>query len=95
MDVEVEPRAAMDHAYFSLRDRDAYSPRELFETGFRRGAQWAIRRSGELSPHVAHFIDFVTWLAEDQPGQDVWDQFVELPPVEPTTNGTGDESDPW
>jgi predicted acylesterase/phospholipase RssA len=100
MDVEENPRAAIDHAWFSWRDRTLtdLTYREVFDVGFRRGAQWAVRRSGQLSPHINSFLDFFQWLSADEEGQDVWDAYVEpLPPIPavPSSNGTGDPSDPW
>jgi hypothetical protein len=98
-DVEENPRAAIDHAWYSWRDRTLtdLSFREVFEVGFRRGAQWGVRRSGLLSPHIAALADFLIWLNAIPDEQDAWDEFVEPTPVPaiPSTNGTGDENDPW
>jgi len=43
---------------------DTEETRTAFNSGFYRGAQYAMRTSGELSPHVARFIEFVMWLTE-------------------------------
>jgi len=40
--------------------------REAFNRGFYLGAQYAMRTSGELSPHIARFVEFVMWLTERQ-----------------------------
>ena len=38
--------------------------RLMFNRGFYLGAQYAMRTSGELSPHLARFLEFVMWLTE-------------------------------
>jgi len=40
--------------------------RFLFNRGFYLGAQWSARTSGELSPHIAKFIEFMVWLTADE-----------------------------
>jgi len=40
--------------------------RFLFNRGFYLGAQWSARTSGELSPHIAKFIEFMVWLTGDE-----------------------------
>jgi hypothetical protein len=43
---------------------DTEDGRLLFNRGFYLGAQYAMRTSGELSPHIARFLEFVMWLTE-------------------------------
>ena len=43
---------------------DSVELRTAFNRGFYLGAQYAVRTSGELSPHVARFIEFTMWLTE-------------------------------
>ena len=43
---------------------DSESNRTLFNAGFYRGARYSLTTSGELSPHIARFIEFVMWLSE-------------------------------
>lgn len=38
--------------------------RLMFNRGFYLGAQYAMRTSGELSPHIAKFLEFIMWLTE-------------------------------
>lgn len=38
--------------------------RLLFRRGWYLGAQYAMHTSGELSPHLARFMEFVMWLTE-------------------------------
>ena len=40
--------------------------RFLFNRGFYLGAQWSARTSGELSPHITKFIEFMVWLTGDE-----------------------------
>ena len=98
-EVTRDPHAAIEHAWWSSihgRTLTDYTFREIFEMGFRRGAQWSARISGQLSPHMATLADFLIWLNEKPEEQDDWDSFVELPPAEPPpSNGTGSENDPW
>jgi hypothetical protein len=44
--------------------RDSETNRLLFNRGFYLGAQFAMKTSGELSPHLARFMEFVMWLTE-------------------------------
>jgi len=59
-----------DSMYYAYITRhgigDTTENRTLFNAGFYRGAQYAMRTSGELSPHIARFIEFVIWLTERQ-----------------------------
>ena len=43
---------------------DTEANRVLFHRGFYLGAQYAMRTSSELSPHLARFMEFVMWLTE-------------------------------
>lgn len=43
---------------------DSADNRFMFNRGFYLGAQYAMRISGELSPHLARFLEFVMWLTE-------------------------------
>lgn len=43
---------------------DSEYGRFLFNRGFYLGAQYAMRTSGELSPHIARFMEFIMWLTE-------------------------------
>lgn len=43
---------------------DSVDGRILFNRGFYLGAQYAMRTSSELSPHIARFLEFVMWLTE-------------------------------
>ena len=53
------------YAYISKNGiADTVEGRTLFNAGYYRGAQYAMRTSGELSPHIARFIEFVMWLTE-------------------------------
>jgi len=94
-EVEADPNRAVNHAWFSWRDRDLedMSIREAFNVGFRRGAQWSTKASGKLSPHMAAFAEFVMWIM-DRPEDDIWDQPTIVEPL-PSSNGTGDPNDPW
>lgn len=38
--------------------------RFMFNRGWYLGAQYAMHTSGELSPHLARFMEFVMWLTE-------------------------------
>lgn len=44
--------------------QDSETNRLLFNRGFYLGAQFAMKTSGELSPHLARFMEFVMWLTE-------------------------------
>jgi hypothetical protein len=99
VEVTRDPHAAIKHAWFSsisgrnVTDLTAF---ELFEMGFRRGAQWSARISGQLSPHLAALADFLIWLNDKPAEQDDWDTFVEPAPVEyVASDGAGTENDPW
>lgn len=53
--------------YATLRKNgvaDSEEIRLMFNRGFYLGAQFAMRTSGELSPHLARFMEFVMWLTE-------------------------------
>jgi len=43
---------------------DSEDNRLLFNRGFYLGAQYAMRTSSELSPHIARFLEFIVWLTE-------------------------------
>lgn len=43
---------------------DSETNRLLFNRGFYLGAQFAMKTSGELSPHLARFMEFIMWLTE-------------------------------
>lgn len=59
---------ASDSAYWSVLRRNEYAHTPdnqfMFNRGFYLGAQYAMRTSGELSPHLARFMEFVMWLTE-------------------------------
>jgi hypothetical protein len=38
----------------------------VFEAGFLRGAQWAVRATSALSPSVAAMVAFVDWIHEHE-----------------------------
>ena len=65
-----EFREAVDTAYHSVqrsennRAEDLENPRFMFNRGFYLGAQYAMRTSSGLSPHIARFIEFMMWLTE-------------------------------
>ena len=56
------------HMYYAVLRKngidDTEDNRVLFHRGFYLGAQYAMRTSGELSPHIARFMEFVMWLTE-------------------------------
>lgn len=55
----------MYYAYIRKNElADTVEGRTLFNAGFYRGSQYAMRTSGELSPHIARFVEFVMWLTE-------------------------------
>jgi hypothetical protein len=97
VDIEQQPGAAINHAWYSWRERTYadVSLREAFEVGFRRGAQWSTRLSGQLSPHMAALADFMIWLMQKPEEQSDWDRFEEPVPVPLTSNGSGSDEDPW
>ena len=37
--------------------------RSNFAAGFNAGASWSIRRTTEFSPHIAKFVELITWLS--------------------------------
>lgn len=45
---------------------DSEVGRTLFNAGFYLGSQWAIHTSGELSPHIARFMEFIMWIGVDE-----------------------------
>lgn len=57
-----------ERMYFATRNKnrseDAEDPHFMFNRGFYLGAQYAMRTSSELSPHLARFLEFVMWLTE-------------------------------
>lgn len=56
-----------ERMYYATRQKngeDAEDPRFMFNRGFYLGAQYAMRTSGELSPHLAKFLEFVMWLTD-------------------------------
>lgn len=59
-----------DGAYYAYITKnqipDTLQNRTMFNAGFYRGSQYAMRISSELSPHVARFIEFIMWLTERQ-----------------------------
>jgi hypothetical protein len=53
--------------YATLRKNrldDSEESRLLFNRGFYLGAQYAMKTSAELSPHIARFLEFMMWLTE-------------------------------
>jgi len=53
------------YAYITKhRLEDTEEFRTMFNRAFYFGAQYAIRTSSELSPHIARFMEFVMWLTE-------------------------------
>ena len=38
--------------------------RLLANAMFAMGGEWAMRTSSELSPHIARFLEFISWLME-------------------------------
>ena len=55
---------AWSYKYLASRHRELEIPRTCFNAGFYLGAQYAVRTSGEMSPHLARFMEFVMWLTE-------------------------------
>lgn len=55
---------AWSYKHLQLLDRENPLSRETFNSGFYLGAQYAMQKSTELSPHVARFIEFMMWLTE-------------------------------
>jgi hypothetical protein len=45
---------------------DAAEQEPVFEAGFLRGAQWAVRATSALSPSIAAMVAFVDWLHEHE-----------------------------
>jgi hypothetical protein len=45
---------------------DSEENRTLFNAGFYLGAKYAMETSGELSPHIARFVEFIMWLTEKE-----------------------------
>lgn len=43
---------------------DSEENRFMFNRGYYLGAQYAMRTSTALSPHIARFMEFVMWLTE-------------------------------
>lgn len=48
---------------------DSADNRFMFNRGFYLGAQYAVKTSSELSPHIARFMEFVMWLTEREEEQ--------------------------
>lgn len=60
-------RVTERYYWATLRKNDLEDTEEhrlLFSRGFYLGAQWSVRTSGELSPHIARFMEFIMWLTE-------------------------------
>lgn len=55
---------AWSYKHLSVIKRETPESRECFNAGFFLGAQYAMRTSSELSPHVARFMEFIMWLTE-------------------------------
>lgn len=55
-------------AYYAYIRKNELEDTEELRTTFNRafffGAQYAMRESTELSPHIARFIEFMMWLTE-------------------------------
>ena len=47
----------------SCGDSQPSLARSNFNAGFNAGASWSIRRTSEFSPHIAKFVELITWLA--------------------------------
>lgn len=53
----------MYYAYITKNHlADSEDGRTLFNAGFYRGARYAMQTSSDLSPHIARFMEFVSWL---------------------------------
>jgi hypothetical protein len=60
-------RAGTSAYYAVIRKNDVEDTVDghlLFNRGWFLGAQYAMRTSSELSPHIARFLEFVMWLTE-------------------------------
>jgi hypothetical protein len=59
---------ASERAYYATRQKnrteDTDDPHFMFNRGFYLGAQFAMRTSSELSPHLARFMEFIMWMTE-------------------------------
>jgi len=55
---------AWSYKHLSFLDREQALSRECFNAGFYLGAQYATRTTGEMSPHLARFLEFVMWLTD-------------------------------
>ena len=55
---------AWSYKHLASRHRELEIPRTCFNAGFYLGAQYATRVTGEMSPHLARFMEFVMWLTE-------------------------------
>jgi hypothetical protein len=55
-------------AYYAYIRKNGLEDTEELRTTFNRafyfGAQYAMKTSAELSPHIARFLEFVMWLTE-------------------------------
>jgi hypothetical protein len=65
----------INNAYFAASHRNKWTSsvetREGFNSGFYAGAQWAMRTSAQLSPHIAKFCELIVWLTSpDLPSDD-------------------------
>jgi hypothetical protein len=63
---------------------DSVDGRFMFNRGFYLGAQYAMQISGELSPHLARFMEFVMWMTEREN-----DEPEESPSIEADSNTIG------
>lgn len=55
---------AWSYKHLHMLDRENPVCRETFNAGFYLGAQYATRVTGEMSPHLARFLEFVMWLTD-------------------------------
>jgi len=55
---------AWSYKHLAFVDREQTLSRECFNAGFYLGAQYATRTTGEMSPHLARFLEFVMWLTD-------------------------------
>ena len=61
----------MYYAYITKNHiEDSENGRTLWNAGFYRGSRYAIQTSGELSPHLARFMEFVMWMVERESEND-------------------------
>lgn len=55
---------AWSYRHLDLIDRETELAKTCFNAGFYLGAQYATRTTGEMSPHLARFMEFVMWLTD-------------------------------